>query len=136
MISTQSGVVHGGSAQTDGYCPRPCCPPWPSFAVPAHPTEAHQIIFLDSLQTAQGGGIWRDIFYDILRVSSKPRGRENKGPPGYCPKILLLKRAKMVLCPIHRSHREICTRNRPVSETKFLGDFWGPLSLPAPLVYC
>ena len=29
---------------------------------------------------------------------------------------------------------EICTRNRPLSETKFLGDFWGPLSLPAPFV--
>ena len=40
----------------------------------------------------------------------------------------------MVLCPFHRSHREICTRNRPVSETKFLDDFWGPLSLPAPLI--
>ena len=31
--------------------------------------------------------------------------------------------------PIFRSHREIC---RPVSETKFLDDFWGPLSLPTP----
>ena len=63
------------------------------------------------------------------------RGREKKGPPDV-PKILLLKGAKMVLCPFHRSHREIWTRNRPVSETKFLDDFWGPLSLPAPLVYC
>ena len=26
----------------------------------------------------------------------------------------------------HRSHREISTRNRPLSETKFLDDFWGP----------
>ena len=26
--------------------------------------------------------------------------------------------------------------HRPVSETKFLDDFWGPLSLPAPLFYC
>ena len=43
------------------------------------------------------------------------------------PQILLPKRAKTVLCPFHRSHREICTRNRPVSETKFLDDFWGPL---------
>ena len=42
----------------------------------------------------------------------------------------------MVLCPFHRSHREICTRNRPVSETTFLDDFSGPLSLPAPLFYC
>ena len=31
------------------------------------------------------------------------------------------------------SRREICTRNPPVSETKFLDDFWGSLSLPAPL---
>ena len=29
----------------------------------------------------------------------------------------------MVLCPFHRSHWEICTRNRSVSETKFLDDF-------------
>ena len=43
----------------------------------------------------------------------------------------------MVLCSFHRSHREICTRNRPpVSETKFLDDSWGPLPLPAPLFYC
>ena len=39
----------------------------------------------------------------------------------------------MVLCPFHRSHREICTWNRPVSETKFLDDFF---CLPAPLFYC
>ena len=43
---------------------------------------------------------------------------------------------KMVLCPCRRSHREICTRNRPVSETHFLDDFWWPLSLPGPLFYC
>ena len=36
------------------------------------------------------------------------------------------------VCPFHRSHREICTRNRPVSETKFLDDFWRPLPLLAP----
>ena len=35
-----------------------------------------------------------------------------------------------------RSHREICTRNRPLSETKFLDDFWGPLPRPAPLFCC
>ena len=60
----------------------------------------------------------------------KQRGREN----GYCPKIILLKRAKMVLCPFHRSHREICTRNRPLSKTKFLDDFWGPF-LSRPLCF-
>ena len=41
-----------------------------------------------------------------------------------------------MLCRFHRSQRELCTRNRPVSETKFLDDFWGPFSLPAPLFYC
>ena len=66
----------------------------------------------------------------------QPKGPGEQGATGYCPTILLLKRAKMVLCPFHRSHREICTRNRPVSEMKFLDDFWGPLSLPAPLFYC
>ena len=34
---------------------------------------------------------------------------------------------------IHRSQRDICTPNRPVSETKFLGDCSGPRSLLAPL---
>ena len=37
----------------------------------------------------------------------------------------------MVLCPFHRSHREICTQNQPVSETTFLDDLGGPfLSRP------
>ena len=36
---------------------------------------------------------------------------------------LLLKEAKMVLCSFHRSHSEICTRNWPLSETKFLDKF-------------
>ena len=69
-------------------------------------------------------------------LSSKTKGPGEQGAAGYFPKILLLKRAEKVLCPFHRSHREICTRNRLISETKFLDDFWGPLSLPAPLVYC
>ena len=70
-------------------------------------------------------------------VSSKTKRRGEEGAAGYCPKIVLPKKGHfMVLCPFHRSHREICTRNRPVSETKFLDDFWGPLSLPAPLSYC
>ena len=63
----------------------------------------------------------------------KQRGRENNGAAGYCPKILLLKRAKMV-CPFHRSHREICTRNRPVSETKFLLMISGGPSLSRPFI--
>ena len=119
-------------------------------------------------------------------ISSKTQGPGEQGATGYSPKILLLKRAKMVLCPFHRietfrrsyrdppagptplaptqlnqveigsksgpnqsgrrgsagsvpegrsgwegpcsssessyhrNHRGICTRNRPVSETKFL----------------
>ena len=40
----------------------------------------------------------------------------------------------MVLCSFHRSHREICTRNRPLSETKFLDDFCTPPSSPGPFV--
>ena len=43
---------------------------------------------------------------------------------------------KNVLCSFHRSHREICTRNRPLSETNFLDDFWGQLPQPAPWFYC
>ena len=67
-----------------------------------------------------------------LQMSAvKQRGREKKGPPGIAPKILLSKRVRMVLCSFHRSHREIWTRNRPLSEPKFLKDFWGPLPLPA-----
>ena len=64
---------------------------------------------------------------NCLLFSSKPKGLGEEGAA---------KRAKMVLCPFHTSHREICTRNRPVSEAKFLDDFWRPLSLPAPLFYC
>ena len=44
------------------------------------------------------------------------------------------KKDEMVLCPFHRTHREICTRNRPISETKFLDDFWGPHFSPGPFV--
>ena len=63
----------------------------------------------------------------------KQRGRENKGPPGIdsCPKILLLKRAKMVLCPFRRSHREICTLNRQFLRRGFWMISGGPfLSRP------
>ena len=61
------------------------------------------------------------------------RGREKNGAAGYCPKLLLPKRAKMVLCSFHRSHREICTRNRPLSETKFLLMISGGAFLSQPL---
>ena len=67
----------------------------------------------------------------ILKFSSKTKGPGEEGAAGYCPKILLPTRAKMVLCSFHRSHRGICSRNRPLSETKFLDDFWGPLPLAA-----
>ena len=62
-------------------------------------------------------------------LAVKTQGPGEEGAAGYCPKILLPKRAKMVLCSFHTSHREICTRNRPLSETKFLDGFWG-LSRP------
>ena len=57
------------------------------------------------------------------------------GAAGDCPNNPSPKKGQNGVCPFHRSHREIYTRNRPVSETKFLDDFWGPLSLPAPLFY-
>ena len=66
----------------------------------------------------------------------KQRGREKNGAARYCPTILLPKRVKMVLCSFHRSHRDVCTRDQPLSKTKFLDAFWGALPLPAPLVYC
>ena len=69
-------------------------------------------------------------------VSSKQKGAGEEGAAGYCPEILLPKSAKWVLCSLLRSHREICTRNRPLSEKKFLDDFWAPLPLLAPLFYC
>ena len=72
----------------------------------------------------------------VYSSAVKQRGREKNGAAGYCPKILRPKRAKMVLCSFHRSDRKICTRNRPLSETNFLDDFWGPLPLPAPLFHC
>ena len=69
-----------------------------------------------------------------LFVSSKIKGPGEAGAARYCPKILLPKRAKIVLCSFRRSHREICTRNRLLSETKFPDDFWGPL-LSRPLLF-
>ena len=72
--------------------------------------------------------------HSLCSISSKPKGPGEQGAAGFCPRILLLKRAKTVLCPFHRSHREICTRSRPVSETKFLDDFCGPF-LSRPLCF-
>ena len=69
-------------------------------------------------------------------ISSTTKGLGEEGAAGYCPKILLPKRATMVLCSFHRSHKEICTRNRPLSETNFVDDFWGPLPLRPLCFYC
>ena len=66
--------------------------------------------------------------------SSETKRPGEQGAAGYFPKILLLKSAKMVLCPFQRSHREICTRNRPVSETKFWMISGGPF-LSRPLCF-
>ena len=52
----------------------------------------------------------------------KQRGREKKGPPDIAPKSFSPKGPKWC-CSFHRSHREICTRNRQLSETKSLDDF-------------
>ena len=85
-----------------------------------------------------GGDFWQ-IFSDPCfhgnkaSISNKTKGPAEQGAAGIFPKTLLLTRVKMVLCPFHKSHREIRTQNRPVSETKSLDDFWIPLSLPAPL---
>ena len=65
----------------------------------------------------EGHGAGKVCWY--CHFSSKAKGPGEKGATGYCPKILLLKSAKVVLCSFHRSHREICTRNRPLSETNF-----------------
>ena len=64
--------------------------------------------------------------------SSKQKGPGEEGAAGYCPKILLPKRATMVLCSFLWSHTgKFALENRPLSETKFLDDFWGPfLSRP------
>ena len=65
----------------------------------------------------------------------KQRGREKKGPPDIAPKILPPKRA-ILWCSVffHTSHREIGTRNRPLSETKFLDFFLGAPFSPGPFV--
>ena len=68
------------------------------------------------------------------KITNKTKGPGEEGAARYCPKFLLPKRAKMVLCSFHRTHREICTRNRPLSETKSLDDFWGPF-LSRPLCF-
>ena len=105
-------------------------------------------LFLGCFRGSQGRflggsrGIFQEIsgkFGKLSRVakcSSKTKGPGEQVAARYFPKILLLKRAQMALCPFHRSHGDFCARNRPVSETKFLDDFWGPLSLPDPLFYC
>ena len=59
-----------------------------------------------------------DVIIYVATVNQKGAGRTRD--LGYCPKILLLKRAKTVLC----------TRDWPVSETKFLM----ALSSPGPFV--
>ena len=102
---------------------------WEATHIPKSPSP--ELLWMQGTFTGNLVNIW-----GFWWISSKTQGPGEEGAAGYCPKILLLERAKMVLCPFHRSHREICTRTRPSSETKFLDDFWGPLSLPAPLFYC
>ena len=40
---------------------------------------------------------------DLFWLEREPKGPGEQGATRYCPNILLLKRAKMVLCPFHRS---------------------------------
>ena len=63
-------------------------------------------------------------------LSSKTKGPREQGAAGYCPKILL---GQIGALPFHRSRRDICTRNRPVSETKFLLMISGGPFLSRPL---
>ena len=42
----------------------------------------------------------------VRNISSKLKGPGEEGTAGCCPKILLLKGARMVLCPFRRSHRK------------------------------
>ena len=68
------------------------------------------------------------------RESWEAKGQGEQGAAGYCPKILFLEGAKTALCPFHRSHRALCARNRPDSETNFRDDFWGSF-LSRPLCF-
>ena len=102
-----------------------------SFSLEETGTDQMNPIFWGLHKAGFGGGTLQYV------PPPPPQNRTIRfGPPFSGPKILRLKRAKMLLCPFRRSHREICTRNRPVCETKFLDDFCRPLSLPAPLFYC
>ena len=60
-------------------------------------------------QMLKGGslqcGFWPRKSQILHDCAVKQRGRENKGPAGYCPKIVLVERAKMVPCPFHRSQK-------------------------------
>ena len=85
--------------------------------------------------------------FDVARNVSAPKSRDlswclpsrlqNKGAGRTRGRRILPqnpspKKGQNSVCPFHdRSHREICTRNRPVSETKFLDDSGGPFS-PGP----
>ena len=82
---------------------------------------------------APGGGD-HSRFSEWSIFSIKTKGLGEQGAAGYCPKILLLQRTKMVLCPFHRSHREICTRNWPVFRDEISGWFLGAPFSPGPFL--
>ena len=69
-----------------------------------------------------------------FEISSKTKGPGEQGAAEYCPKILLLERAKMVLCPFHRSHRESALEIGQFLRMIFLDDFWGAPFSPDPFV--
>ena len=73
-------------------------------------------------------------FLSLFFFEIKQKGAGRKRGRRRLPLNPSPKRAKMVLCSFHRSHRQTCTRNRPLSETKLLDDFWGPHSSPGPFV--
>ena len=56
-------------------------------------------------------------------------GRTKRRSPWNAPKSFF-KKNKMALRSFHRNHREICTRNRPIFETRFLDNLGGLFFLP------
>ena len=63
-------------------------------------------------------GRWQSPFLWPISALNQ-RGREKKGPPDIAPKSFSYK-GPTWCSAFHRSHRDICTGNRPVSERKFL----------------
>ena len=83
--------------------------------------------------------IWAPGASHIIRFLSavKQRGREKRGPPDICTKMLLPKRAKTVLCSFHRSllGKSALEVGHFLRRTMSVDDFWGPHSSSRPLCF-